>query len=281
MSGPGAAEGSDLLMHAVTTFADRSESQRALRLVERLGIDHAVVTPDPSYALVGCPALVVSPEARAEYLDGGGSGIVGAGWAEYRPSELTVPDQPPASSPDDLIARMVIVVLAQCVADPSKLRLIAHLAGDAGEALPYLNAELQQASYTAKLPVLTFMDGHRMVSLFRDRVAIAKADDIVDAWASLERLRCSVNEVWARRDQIEPSFEARRRPPALEIYKRLPGTNCRECGEASCTAFAWAVWRGDADPRDCLPVFDGDRDDLREALLTMCAALGLGDEILE
>ena len=72
-----------------------------------------------------------------------------------------------------------------------------------------------------------------MVSLFRDRVAIAKADDIVDAWASLERLRCLVNDVWARRDEIEPSFETRRRPPALEIYKRLPGTNCRECGEAT------------------------------------------------
>ena len=87
-----------------------------------------------------------------------------------------------------------------------------------------------------------------MISLFRDRVAIAKADDIIDAWASLERLRRTVNEVWSRRDEIEPSLEARRRSPALEIYKRLPGTNCRECGEASCTAFAWAVWRGDAGP---------------------------------
>jgi len=265
-------------MDAVTTFADRSEFERALQLVERLGIAHAIVVPDPSYALVGCPALVLSPEARAEYLDGGGGAIVSAGWAEYRPSAQTVPDESPVSSPDDLIARIVIVVLAPCVADPSKLRLIAHLAGDAGEALPYLNAELQQASYAAKLPVLTLMDGHRMVSLFRDRVAIAKADDIVDAWASLERLRRAVNDVWARREEIEPSFEARRRPPALEIYRRLPGTNCRECGEASCTAFAWAVWRGDADPRDCQPVFGGDRSHLRDALLSVCAGLGVPAE---
>ncbi len=63
-------------MHAVTTFAGHSEFQRALRLVERLGIDHAVVTPEPSYALVGCPALVLSPQAKAEYLDVGGSGMV-------------------------------------------------------------------------------------------------------------------------------------------------------------------------------------------------------------
>ena len=265
-------------MDAVTTFGDRHEFERALRLVERLGVERAIVSPDPSYALVGCPALVLSPEAKAEYLDNGGTEIVGAGWAEYRPSAQSVPYEPPPASSDDLIPRMVVVVLAPCVADPEKLRLIAHLAGDAAEALPYLNAELKQASYTAKLPVLTFMEGHRMISLFRDRVAIAKADDIVDAWASLERLRRTVNGVWARRHEIEPSFEARQRPPALEIYKRLPGTNCRECGEASCTAFAWAVWRGDADPRDCLPVFEGDRDDLREALLAICAGLGVGGD---
>jgi ArsR family metal-binding transcriptional regulator len=263
---------------ALTTFGDRREFERARLLVERLGIDHVVVSPDPAYARVGCPALVLSPEAKAEYLDGGGAEIVDAGWAEYRPSTRSVPDEPPPDSTDDLIRRMVLVVLAQCVADPRKLRLIAHLAGDASEALPYLNAELQQASYVAKLPVLTFMEEHRMISLFRDRVAIAKADDIVDAWASLERVRRMVNDVWARRDEIEPSFEARRRPPALEIYKRLPGTNCRECGEAGCMAFAWAVWRGDADPRYCRPVFDGERGDLREALLAVCAGLGLGDD---
>jgi hypothetical protein len=41
-------------MDAVTTFGDRHEFERARRLLERLGIDHVVVSPDPSYALVGC-----------------------------------------------------------------------------------------------------------------------------------------------------------------------------------------------------------------------------------
>ena len=92
-----------------------------------------------------------------------------------------------------------------------------------------------------------------------DRAGIAKADDIVDAWASLERLRCLANDVWARRDAITPSFELRRRPPALEVHKRLPGANCKACGEPTCTAFAWAVWRGAAEPQMCLPRFEGGR----------------------
>lgn len=265
-------------MDWLTTFSDRRELARAEQLLVLLGIEHAVVSPDPAYECVGCPALVLNPEARAAYLENGGADLMSAGWVEYRPAEQSAPDGPPLAIPSELIPGLAIVVLAPCVADPDRLRLIAHLEGDAAEALPYLNAELPQASYTAKLPVLTYMDGHRMVSLFRDRVGIAKTDDIVDSWASLERLRGMVNDVWSRRDEIEPSFEARRRPPALEIYKRLPGTNCGLCGEASCTAFAWAVWRGDVEPRLCSPVFEGDRGDLKDALLSICAGLGLASD---
>ena len=115
------------------------------------------------------------------------------------------------------------MVLAPCVADLDRLRLTAHFSGDVGDALPYLNGVLPQASYVATLPVLIFMDGHRMVSLYLYWIVVAKADDIVDAWASLERLRCLVNDAWSRRAEIIPSSELHRWPPALEVYKRLPG----------------------------------------------------------
>lgn len=38
-----------------------------------------------------------------------------------------------------------------------------------------------------------------------------------------------MNDVWARRHEIQPSTEMRERPAALEIYKRLPKTNCKQC----------------------------------------------------
>jgi ArsR family metal-binding transcriptional regulator len=265
-------------MDALTTFTDKREFERAAAVLDRLGIDHVVVSPSPAYDYVGCPAVALSDAAKAAYLESAGVDIMNAGWVDYRtPAEL-VPDAPPREFADDLAGRIAIVVLAPCVADLDRLRLTAHLSGDVAEALPYVNAELSQGSYVAKLPVLTYMDGHRMVSLFRDRVAVAKANDIVDAWASLERVRCLVNDVWSRRAEITPSFELRRRPPALEIYKRLPGTNCRKCCEATCMAFAWSVWRGEAEPRRCTPVFEGDRGDLKDALVAICSGLGVGDD---
>jgi ArsR family metal-binding transcriptional regulator len=265
-------------MDALTTFSDRAEFERAARLLERLRVEHQVVSPEPGYAAVGAPALVLSPQARSAFLESGGADIVSSGWVDYRQSAEGVPETPPREFAEDLLGRVAIVVLATCIADASRLRLIAHFSGDVAEALPYLNGKLLKGSYVPTMPVFTYMDGHRMVSLFHDRIGIAKANDVVDAWASLERVRCLVGDVWARRAEITPSSETRRRPPALEIYKRLPGINCGQCGEATCTAFAWAVWRGDAEPRLCLPVFEGARGELREALLAICSGLGIGSD---
>ena len=188
----------------LTTFSGRAEFERAARLLGRLGVEHDVISPDPGYAAVGCPALVLSPRSQAAYLDGGGADIVSTGWVDYRPARTEVPDQAPPEFADDIFGRVAIVVLAPCMADADRLRLIAHFSGDVAEALPYLNAEMNSASYVAAQPVLTHMDGHRIVSLFRDRIGIAKADDIVDAWATLERARRLANDVWSRRDEVSP-----------------------------------------------------------------------------
>jgi len=90
-------------------------------------------------------------------------------------------------------------------------------------------------------------------------------------------LRVRANEVWARRSEIEPCYEVRERPPALEIFKRLPRTNCRACGEATCLAFAVKVWSREAPASACAPIFSGDRGDLRDALREICTGLGVED----
>ncbi len=117
------------------------------------------------------------------------------------------------------------------MADEDRIRLIARLAGDLTAALPYLNATMPNASFSPGSLTLTFMDGHRMVTLSARRIALGKADDLVDGWRTLENIRVLVNQTWARRASIVPLFELRAKPPALEIYKRLPRTNCKACGE--------------------------------------------------
>jgi ArsR family metal-binding transcriptional regulator len=109
------------------------------------------------------------------------------------------------------------------------------------------------------------------------RITIAKADELVDAWRTLENIRRWVNETWARRSSIEPCWELRKKPPALEIYKRLPGTNCRACGELTCLAFAVRLWGGELKPSLCIPIFSGAYGHLMAPFLQICSSLGFPD----
>ncbi len=188
-----------------------------------------------------------------------------------------MPRSEPETFDEGVFGRAAVAVLAPCVADRAKIRIIAQLSGDVGPVLPYLNAEMDRASFSPQASVLTFMDGYRLVAVHPRRITVAKADDIVDAWRTLESIRRRVEDAWARRAEIEPSFETRERPPALEIFKRLPRTNCGSCHEPTCLAFAVKVWSGEATVTDCSPVFgpEGTYAGLRGALEEVCAGLGV------
>jgi len=87
-----------------------------------------------------------------------------------------------------------------------------------------------------------------------------------------------VNRTWERRDQIEPSYETRRRPTALEIYKLLPHTNCKACGEATCFVFANKLAAGQVELERCTPLaepqYAGQRAKLAELLAVDLPAIG-------
>lgn len=259
----------------IATFPARSEFEKARARLDTLSLPYEVVSPDPGFSLVGVPSLVMESEVRMRLTGRGCDGFTASGWVEYRPAQTAVPGAPPPAFEEDVFGQAAVMVLAPCVADATKIRIIAHLSGDLTEIFPYLNALMREASYNVHGPTFTFMDRYRMVSVYPRRIAIAKADEIVDAWRLLEAIRCRTNEAWARRGEIEPSFEMRERPPALEILKRLPRTNCRACGEATCTAFAVKVWSGGAAASECAPVFSGNYQHLKDALVEVCSGLGV------
>jgi ArsR family metal-binding transcriptional regulator len=270
-----AAMQSDLLL---TTFPDPDELQKALIVLENLAGEYEMIIPKPPLTRVALPALVMSREVRGG-LETAAPTIIFSGWVDYRASRVEIPDGPAPQEPrpDDCFRRSSVMFLGPCVADETKIRLIAHLEGDLGPVLPYLNAVISQASYTPAAETLTYMEGYRMIALYRHRITIAKADEIVDAWRTLEDIRQLAAQTWSDRNAIEPSFEIRRKPPAIEIFKRLPRTNCGRCSEPACLAFAVRVWTGESFVRLCLPVFaeGGGHPRLREPLLDICGGMGV------
>ena len=257
-----------------TTFPEIGEFRKGKAFLDAEGLGHEVVSPEPGYRLVGVPSLVMDALARSA-LASRERDVVCSGWVEHRPANISVPSEEPPSFEDDVFGQVAIMVLAPCVADDTKIRLIAHISGDLTEVFPYMNTVMETASYNKHGHTFTFMDGYRMISLYPHRITIAKADEIVDAWRVLEKIRCLANGVWGRHDEIEPCYEMREKPPALEIFKRLPGTNCRVCGERTCLAFAVSVHAGELPVAKCVPVFSGEYTQLKAPLVEICRGLGV------
>lgn len=259
----------------ITTFPKQSEFAKARQRVEALGLAYEVLRPAPGFRLVGTPGLVMESAGRIALFQHAKEPFICSGWVEYRGDGVEVPSAEPACFEEDLFGEAAIMVLAPCVAERSKIRIVAHISGDLAEAFPYLNAEMRQGCYTPNGPTFTFMLDHRMISLYPRRIAVAKADELVDAWFVLEHIRRLVNETWRRRDHITPCYELREKPPPLEIYKRLPGINCGQCGQKTCLALAVSIWRGEDLPSRCGPVFAGEYVNMKDALVEICAGLGV------
>ena len=149
---------------------------------------------------------------------------------------------------------ITLCYVAPCMADEKKIRLIAYFNRDISETLPYLNAVIKGASYNKHAPVLTFSKARRLISLYNIKVAIAKADDIIDAWQVLDELKALINETYKSRDKIKPNYEEKIRVTALEIYGWLPKSNCKACGEATCLAFAVKLLQGEQKLLNCAPL---------------------------
>jgi ArsR family metal-binding transcriptional regulator len=168
----------------------------------------------------------------------------------------------------------VITHILDCLADPSRIRVIAEAqpapwptlgqgrldgspVGNVGEILPYLNAMLPSASYSPGANTLTFRHDYRLITLYPHVALIAKADDEADALAVLAWLEGLINTAYARRHEIIPCYDRRHTVGFLDVYRLLPGGNCKACGLPTCLAFAVALLDGNAVLQDCAPL---DRD---------------------
>jgi ArsR family metal-binding transcriptional regulator len=146
------------------------------------------------------------------------------------------------------------ILLPACDFERESVGVLGRFDEDISPVLPYLNTTQPKALYHAAVPVLRFRFKGHQVALRPHEIAIGGFDDgdqAIEALAEVQRL---VNETWERRDEITPTTTERRRLVAMDLYKLLPGTNCRDCGEPTCFVFANKVAAGQLDVTDCRPL---------------------------
>ncbi len=65
-----------------------------------------------------------------------------------------------------------------------------------------------------------------------------------------------INRTWERRAEITPDTETHQRPPLMTVYKLLPQTNCRQCGEPTCYSFAIKLVASQKKLAECPPLYE-------------------------
>jgi ArsR family metal-binding transcriptional regulator len=139
----------------------------------------------------------------------------------------------------------------QCNPSFQSVHCVAHLEQDISEVLPYLNTALGGGDYVKSPPSLTLRAHGKLIALHAREIFVNALNDETEADKILGWLKKEINEAWDNRAAIEPTFDAPPAPQWLEILKLLPKTNCRKCGEPTCTVFALQAVQGVKEPADC------------------------------
>ena len=165
-----------------------------------------------------------------------------------------------------------------CKPGAEEFAAIVRLKTDISPVLPYLNRILRGAVYIANVPSLTWKKGGRNIAFWPYKIAIGHLEDRAEAEKVAKGLVDLVNRTWARREEIEPDHEVHRRPGPMDVYKLLPRTNCRACGQPTCFIFASKLVLGHVNLDDCPllqePQYHEQRERLAELLPEDMPAVG-------
>jgi len=132
----------------------------------------------------------------------------------------------------------------------------ARLTADISDVLPYLNASLKGAIYYPAAKALTWKkDGHS-VAFHPIEILVSNLEDRESARQEMQELIDLVNQTWERRAQITPDTVMHQRPTPMAIYKLLPNTYCKKCGEPTCYSFALKLAAAQKELADCPLLFE-------------------------
>jgi ArsR family metal-binding transcriptional regulator len=143
------------------------------------------------------------------------------------------------------------IVLSECNPSSQKVNAIADLSEDISEVLPYLNTVLKGLQYHHEDKFLTVKRKGHVITFWPKQIAITKLEDEKEAKEVMEELKQILNETYEKRDQIKPGYTSRPIPRPLDIFKLLPGKNCKECGDPTCMAFALKLVNDEVEWKKC------------------------------
>lgn len=163
-----------------------------------------------------------------------------------------------------------LVKTLPCLAEPGKLIVVGKPSQPLSNVIPYLATLPGVIAYNPETCTLTFRRPRGFMTLYANKVYITQVKDIEEGLGLLKTLADAVNATWAHRAELVAVTILRKAPRWLDIWTLLPQTNCTQCGESTCMAFAAALLQHKRSLADCpVLVADSQFDERRATLAAM------------
>jgi ArsR family metal-binding transcriptional regulator len=154
-----------------------------------------------------------------------------------------------------------------CLADPGKIIVIGKPTRSLSEVIPYLATLPGIIAYNPETLTLTFRRQSGFMTLYQDKVYVTQVKDAEEGLELLAALKEAINTVWDQRSKLIAVTTGKRAPQHLDIWELLPRTNCGQCGEATCLAFAVSLLQQKRNLSECLPLMENPASTERRAAL--------------
>ena len=118
------------------------------------------------------------------------------------------------------------------------------LPADISASFPYLNTVLDDTIYDHENGILIGVNNRRRYAFRSHEIQVGMVRDPSEASSVVNEVVELVNRVWSEHEHITPSFRERKLPTVYDIFKLLPGSNCKECGYSTCLACAADIRNG-------------------------------------
>lgn len=115
---------------------------------------------------------------------------------------------------------------------------------------------------------MTFKTHGKLITIHPKKIALNALSGEEEAEKICSWRMREINEIWAKKDEIEPNYEARAEPKVFDLLKLLPNKpGCpKGCGQAACMLFAKLLSEGVKTPADC-PHLEQEKKEMPESCL--------------
>jgi len=183
-----------------------------------------------------------------------------------------------------LVKEVTIKKIKPCIASEGKIRVLMQLDADLGEIIPVLVSKYPpgRVNYIERKNVLTLNIFNRLITIYPSgKISMNKTHDKEEAVKVITNIMNDINKCYSDLEEdnsinYEELKEKLSKIGPLAIYNCLPQTNCEECGEVTCMAFAMKLLSGDTTLKKCSPLNEKSSADKIECLKEI-----LGKRIME